>query len=45
MVKAANKDLHMPKLQPTEPAFTANEQYVFPSVHISEINSVSHSHN
>jgi serine/threonine-protein phosphatase 2A regulatory subunit B len=35
----------LPKLQPTDSTFTANEQFIFPAVHTSEINSISHSNN
>lgn len=45
VIKAANKDLNLPKLQAMQPVFTANQQYIFPLVHTSEINSISHSNN
>jgi WD40 repeat protein len=45
VVKAATRELSLPKLQPTDCTFTANEQFIFPAVHTSEVNSISQSHN
>lgn len=35
----------MPKLESQSPVFTASEDFIFPSVHSSQINSISQSHN
>jgi hypothetical protein len=45
VVKSSGKELAMPKLQSLDTSYVAQSQKVFPSIHLTPINSVSTTRN